>query len=81
MALNTALRLPTVGALWPERGFELEPGRSSSTVGQSRESLVRGGQILQGVVAGGVVKTEEDDDEREIMTQIEAGSKPLSSQT
>ncbi|CAE7801495.1 unnamed protein product [Symbiodinium sp. CCMP2592] len=49
----------------------MEPGRSSSTVGQSRESLVRGGQILHDVATRGVVKTEDDDDEREILKQIE----------
>ena len=50
----------------------MEPGRSSSTVGQSRESLDRGAGILSDVARRGVVKTENAEDEEEILKQIEA---------
>ena len=45
----------------------MEPGRSSSTVGQSRESLDRGAGILSDVARRGVVKTENAEDEQEIL--------------
>ena len=45
---------------------------SSSTVGASSDSLVRGAMILDGVAAHGVVKEEPDDEERKILEQIEA---------
>ena len=51
----------------------MEAGRSSSTVGQSRESLDRGAGILLGIANNGVVKTEDREDEAEILKQIEAG--------
>ena len=59
----------------------MEPARSTSTVGQSRESLDRGAGILLGVAKHGVIKTEDDGDERDILKQIEArpaSFKPLS---
>ena len=45
---------------------------SSSTVGASSESLLRGAMILDGVAANGVIKEEPDDEERKILEQIEA---------
>ena len=51
---------------------QMEPGRSTSTVGQSRESLDRGASILLGIAKHGVVKKEDDGDEQEILKQIEA---------
>ncbi|CAE6968118.1 unnamed protein product, partial [Symbiodinium sp. CCMP2456] len=53
----------------------MEQGKSSSTVGQSRESLARGAQILLAVSNHGVVKSEEPADEAEIQRQIEVLTK------
>ena len=73
MLANTCRIRPEINhacsSCWPEA---MEPGKSSSTVGQSRESLARGADILGQVVKHGVVKTEEPSDEAEIQRQIEA---------
>ena len=45
---------------------------SSSTVGASTATLLRGVKILDAVAASGVVKQEPDEEEEQILQQIQA---------
>ena len=57
------------------RAFLLEMAElrgSSSTVGASSDSLLRGAMILDDVAANGVVKQEPDEEEEKILQQIQA---------